>query len=90
MSKTSRNLVSSVFNYTPHFILGYCDLEFDYFVTNPHIFEQPEHWFKKIPVDGLCIDQTRFEKVIKETGYSGYVERWSLPNSFYYTDKFPK
>jgi hypothetical protein len=72
----------------PHRILGYYDLEFDYFVTNPHIFEQPEGYFPRILRDGFQIDQTRFEEVIAETGYSGYGTRWQLQDRHLYTDKF--
>lgn len=59
----------------PHFILGFHDLEYNYFVVNPHIFEQPEHLLDCVPKDGLIINQENFEEMIRSTSYAGYVER---------------
>ncbi|MBX3054086.1 MAG: hypothetical protein KF753_21620 [Caldilineaceae bacterium] len=69
----------------PHYILGLYDLEHNHFVLNPYIFEQSELALKYVPISGLQIDQTLFDDLIKDTGYTGYVQRqWNG----IYSDKF--
>jgi hypothetical protein len=72
----------------PHYIFGYSDLENDYDVVNPHLFKQPESCLENISEDGFLIDQIKFEKVITETGYSGFVTRWQSFEDHFFTDNY--
>ena len=70
----------------PHFILGIYDLEYEYFIVNPHIFKHSEEDIKFVPQQGFIIDQSNFEEEIKQTGYAGYVTRWNITDT--YSDDF--
>lgn len=59
----------------PHYILGLQDLENNNFIVSPHIFEQPDAGFIKVPSKGLWIDQKDFDQMINDTGYKGYLQR---------------
>jgi hypothetical protein len=69
----------------PQFILGFEDLEHNYFVLNPYLLSSnisPGY----VPIHGLPIDQSKFEEVLKGTSYYAYVSLWHRSN---FSDSFP-
>jgi hypothetical protein len=69
----------------PHYILGFYNPEHKCFVVNPHIFNQSDLALRYVPISGFQIDQSSFDELIKETGYTGYVQRqWNG----IYSDRF--
>ncbi|MCL4872296.1 MAG: hypothetical protein KJ063_25325 [Anaerolineae bacterium] len=60
----------------PQFILGIEDIGKKYFLVNPHLFRQlNQSSLGYVPICGLRIDQTRFEDVLVNTSYRGFVSR---------------
>lgn len=62
----------------PQFILGLEDLENNYFVLNPHLFNLSQPSLGYVPINGIQIDQTQFEQTLEDTQYQGFVSLWHV------------